>query len=176
MHHLRGKEWYVVYSKPKKEEFAYFHLRLKEIDVFFPRLHLPESVKKRKRIIPLFPNYLFVRIQLSEAYYVVLWSPGVKRFVAFNDIPIPVDANIVRYLMQQANPEGIIAAGSNMKVGQEVQINGGPFDGLVGIIKALPDAKGRIRLFMDLLSRQANVEVPSRFVNSGWVASSQNKN
>jgi len=65
---------------------------------------LPEFLGKRKRIIPLFPNYLLVRIHLVEGYYDVAWSPGVKRFVAFNDIPIPLDVNIVRYLMQQANP------------------------------------------------------------------------
>ena len=176
MQNLGGKEWYVVYSKPNKEEFAHFHLRLKGIDVFFPRLVLPESVKKHKRIIPLFPNYLFVRIRISEEYYYVLWSPGVKRFVSFNDFPVPVDVNIVRYLMQRSNPEGIIMAASNLKVGQEVRINGGPFDGLVGIIKAPPDSKGRIGVLMDLLSRQVHVEVPLRFVNSGWVASPQNKN
>ena len=176
MSHLGNKEWYVVYSKSNKEELAHFHLRLRGLDVFFPRLLLPESFKKHKRIIPLFPNYLFVRIHLSEGYHQVLWSPGVKRFIAFNDIPIPLDGNIVRYLMQRGNPEGIITAGSNLKVGQEVKINGGPFDGLVGIIKQPPDANGRLRVLMNLLSRLVQVEVPVRFVNSGWVASSINKN
>jgi len=77
--------------------------------------------------------------------------------------------------MQQANPQGIIKACSKLKVGEEVLINSGPFEGLIGIIKEPPDAKGRLRVLMKLLSRQVQVEVPLRFVNSGWIVSPKNK-
>jgi len=174
MHHSGGKQWYVIYTKPKGEELARSHLTLKGIDVFFPRLLLPAALGKRKPIIPLFPNYLFVRIQIFEEYRYVAWSPGVKRFVAFNSIPVPLDVNVVKYLMQQANSDGIIKARSKLKVGEEVLINGGPFKGLNGIIKEPPNAKGRLRVLMDLLSRQVQVEVPLSFCNSGWIASAEN--
>jgi transcription antitermination factor NusG len=168
MSEVGKREWYVVYSKPHREESAQFHLQSKGIEVFFPRLLLPESL--RRRIVPLFPNYLFVRIHLLEQYHYVLWSPGVKRFVSFNDVPLPLDDNIAGYLMQQANSDGIITARSNLKVGQEVRINGGPFDGLVGMIQESPNARGRVKVLMKLLSRQIKVEVPVHFVKSGWVA------
>lgn len=168
MSEAEKREWYVVYSKPHKEESAQFHLQLKGIEVFFPRLLLPESL--RRRLVPLFPNYLFVRIYLLEQYHYVLWSPGVKRFVSFNDVPLPLDDDIARYLMHQANPDGIITGRSNLKVGQEVRINGGPFDGLAGLIHEPPNAKGRVKVLMKLLSREIKVEVPVHFVNSGWVA------
>lgn len=164
------RQWFVVYSKPHKEEFAQFRLKVKGLEVFFPRLLLPKSLQRRKQIIPLFPNYLFVRINLSKEYHYVLWSPGVKRFVSFNDIPVPLHDNIVAYLRQQASLEGIITAHSNLKVGQEVQIHGGPFDGLAGIIKEPPDAQGRVKVLMKLLSRHVKVEVPVHFIKSGWVA------
>jgi len=174
MHHSGGKQWYVVYTKPNGEEVACSHLKLKGIDVFFPRLLLPAALGKRKPIIPLFPNYLFVRIQIFEGYHYVAWSPGVKRFVAFNNsIPVPLDVNVVRYLMNQANSDGIIKARSKLKVGEEVLINGGPFEGLIGIIMEPPNAKGRLKVLMDLLSRQVQVEVPLSFCNSGWIASAE---
>lgn len=162
------QRWYVVYSKPHKEEVARFHLESKGLEVFFPRLLLPES-RSRKRIVPLFPNYLFVRIDLSEKYHYVLWSPGVKRFIGFNGSPTPLDDNIVDFLMQQASDEGILTARSNLKVGQQVQISGGPFDGLVGIIEEPPNPKGRVKVLLNLLSRQVKAEVPVQFVRSGWV-------
>jgi transcriptional antiterminator NusG len=112
---------------------------------------------------------LFVRIDLSEEYYYVLWSPGVKRFIGFNGSPTPLDDDIVDFLMQQASDEGIIPARSNLKVGQKVQISGGPFDGLVGIIEEPPNAKGRVKVLLNLLSRQVKAEVPVEFVRSGWV-------
>lgn len=167
MSNMNSKQWYVVYCKPQKEEFAQFHLQLKGIEVFLPMLLLPEALRRRKRILPLFPNYLFVRIRISEEYGYVLWSPGVKRFVSFDDVPLPLEDNIVDYLMEQANSEGIIPARSNLKVGQEVRITGGPFDGLVGIIQDPPDAKGRVRVLMKLLSRQVKIDVPVHFVASG---------
>ena len=168
---MENYQWYVVYSKPQKEQLAQFHLTAKNLEVFLPRLLLPESDRKRKRMVPLFPNYLFVRIRIfSEEYVYVKWSPGVKRFVTFNDMPAPIDEEIVTFLMRQADPMGVIAACSNLKLGQQVQIKGGPFDGLIGILREPPSAKGRVKILLNLLNRETNVDVPAQFIESGWVA------
>jgi transcription elongation factor/antiterminator RfaH len=170
MSHLETRQWYVVYSKPHKEKFAQFHLQLKGLEVFLPQLFLPQFLHKRKRIVPLFPNYLFVRIHIPGEYYHVLWSPGVKRFVGFNEAPTPVGEEIVAFLRQQANADGILTARSSLRVGQEVEITGGPFAGLIGIIQDPPNVKGRVRILMELLSRQVQVEVPVQLIKRGWAA------
>ncbi len=170
--HPEGRRWYVVYSKPYKEELAQFYLRLKGVEVFFPQLLLPESAKKRRRITPLFPNYLFVNIFLPKEYHYVIWSPGVKSLVSFNGGPVPVDDGIITFLRQEATPAGVIVAYSNLKVGQEVIVTRGPFEGLVGIIQEPPNARGRVKVLMRLLSREVKVELPTRFVDTGWVARS----
>ena len=170
MANLDRKEWYVVFSKPRKEEFAQFHLKLKGLQAFFPRLLLPEFSHKSKRIVPLFPNYLFVRINLARDYDHVRWAPGVKSLINFGGGPAPLDDKIAENLLRQANCDGIIAAQSDLKVGQEVQIRGGPFDGVLGVIQRTPDAKGRVRLLMRLLSRRISVEIPVNLIASGWVA------
>ena len=41
------RDWYVIYSKPHKEEQAQFHLGLKGVETFFPRLHLPGPLDLR---------------------------------------------------------------------------------------------------------------------------------
>jgi len=164
------RQWYVVYSKPQKEEYAKFHLCAKGLEVFFPRLLLPESARKRKRLVALFPNYLFVRLRLfSTEYNYVIWAPGVSRIVSFNGSPASIDDGIVDFLMGQANQEGIIDARSNLRSGQEVRVSGGPFDGLVGIIQEPPNAKGRVKVLMKLLSREVQVEVPIRFLECDWL-------
>ena len=170
MANLDRKEWYVVFSKPRKEEFAQFHLKLKGLQAFFPRLLLPEFSHKSKRIVPLFPNYLFVRINLARDYDHVRWAPGVKSLINFGGGPAPLDDKIAENLLRQANCDGIIAAQYDLKVGQEVQIRGGPFDGVLGVIQRTPDAKGRVRLLMRLLSRRISVEIPVNLIASGWVA------
>ena len=162
------RQWYVVYSKPRKEEFAQFNLQLKGLEVFFPRLLLPQPLSKRRRIVPLFPNYLFVRIHSRECHH-VLWSPGVKHLLGCKGVLTPLDEEIVAFLMRQATPDGILTARSSLTAGQEVRITGGPFDGLAGTIQDPPDPRGRVRVLMELLNRQVKVEVPVQFVKSGWV-------
>ena len=164
------RDWYVVYSKPHKEEQAQFHLRMKNLDVFFPRLDLVRVAEKRKRIIPLFPNYLFVRIHLPTEFHYVSWCPGVKRLVSFGDRPIPLDERVVDFLRQQTDPEGVIKAHSQLRPGQEVEIRGGPFDGLIAVIQDPPDAKGRVRILLRLLSRQISVKLGVEFIKGEWVA------
>jgi transcriptional antiterminator RfaH len=164
------REWYVVYSKPHKEEQAQFHLRMKGLDVFFPRLDLVRVAEKRKRIIPLFPNYLFVRIHLPTEFHYVTWSPGVKRLVSFGDRPIPLDDDVVNFLKQQTDTEGLIKAHSQLRSGQEVEIRGGPFDGLIAIIQEPPDSKGRVRILLKLLSRQISVKLGVEFIKGEFVA------
>jgi transcription elongation factor/antiterminator RfaH len=166
------RQWYVVYCKPQKERYAQFHLESKQLQVFFPRLLLPEGSKSRKRIVPLFPNYLFVNLHiLSEECFYVTWSPGVKRIVSFNGCPAPIDAQIITFFIQQADQEGIIPARTNLKAGQEVRITGGPLDGLIGILQEPPNASGRVKILLKLLNRETRVEVPIQFIKSGWVAS-----
>ena len=164
------KEWFVVLSKPRREEFAQFHLRLKGLETFFPRLMLPKFTYKTKRIVPLFPNYLFVHADLARDYDQVRWAPGVKSFVHFGSVPAPLDDKIAEGLLREANCDGIIPAQCDLKVGQEVQIRGGSFEGLLGVVQRTPDARGRVRLLMKLLSRRIAVEVPVHLISAGWVA------
>src|SRR5260221_9735751 len=105
----RDRLWYVVYSKPRREEFAQTHLRRKGLEVFFPRLALPHARQGQGQLVPLFPNYLFVRLQIPEEYAYALWAPGVKTLVSFNGVPAPIDEEIISFLQKQSGPENIIA-------------------------------------------------------------------
>ena len=164
------RQWYVIYSKPQKEEYARLHLSSKGLDVFFPQLLFPPSAKKRKRLVPLFPNYLFVRLScFSDEFSYARWSPGVSRIVSFNGVPAALDEDVVTFIMRQANSEGIITARSKLKAGEEVRVSHGPFQGLVGIIQEAPTSKGRVKILLKLLSRQVRAEVPIEYVEGGWV-------
>jgi transcriptional antiterminator NusG len=130
---------------------------------------LPRFSYKSKLIVPLFPNYLFVHMNLATDYNQVRWAPGVKSFVHFGGSPIPLQDEIAENLIRQADDEGIIPAQCDLKIGQEVQIRGGPFDGVIGVIQRTPDARGRVQLLMELLSRRIAVEIPVHLISAGWV-------
>jgi transcriptional antiterminator RfaH len=168
------KHWFAVYTKPQKEEYAELNLRLREIDTFFPKLFLPKSAKRKKQVVALFPNYLFVRCGIvSEECGSIVWCPGVKRLVCFSGTPAIIDDSVMEFLMSQAGPDGLISARCNVKVGQKVSIDGGPFDGLVGIIQEPPNAKGRVKVLLQLLNRETNVDVPVQLIKASWVTQAQ---
>ena len=160
----------MIYSKPHKEEQAQFHLGLKGVESFFPRLQLPGLVEKKTRLTPLFPNYLFARIHLPTEYHYVIWAPGVKKIVSFSDTPVPIEEDVIRFLKENADSTGVIQARSQLRRGQEVEVTGGPFNGLLGIIQDPPDAKGRIKILLKLLSRQITVNLGVEFIKAEHAA------
>lgn len=173
---IETDRWYVAYAKPRKEERVIFHAQRKGVTVFFPKLLLPHQFVKRQKTVPLFPSYVFVRIEAPEQYAYVRWSPGVKYVVNFNGTPAPVDDHIIHFLKQQADPEGLLAARSTLQAGQKVRLCEGPFAGLVGIIQNPPDAKGRVKVLLELLGREVKVRVPAACTenpdnNSQWTIS-----
>ena len=163
----RHRDWYVIYSKPHKEEQVQMHLGLKGIETFFPRLKLPGG---KKGITPLFPNYLFARIDLAAEAHCIIWSPGVKRIVSFSDQPVPLDESVVEFLKERADSTGVIHAQSRLSAGQQVEITGGPFDGFVGIIENPPNAKGRVKILLKLLSRPISVRLGVEFIRNQSIA------
>lgn len=166
----RGKNWYVVLTKVRSEETAQVHLTTKGIEVFYPKLFLP-ATKSGRNVVSLFPNYVFVRIDVdSSEYYQVTWCPGVKKLVSFGGTPAAVENSVIKFMQEQADARGLIVAKSNLKVGDEVQIANGPFKGLMGIIQEPPDTRSRVKVLMAILSRQVQVEVPAGYINMGWVA------
>ena len=164
------RDWYAVYSNRNKEEQAQFHLSLKGVECYFPRLWVPGSRLSKNRIVPLFPNYLFVRVNIALESHLIIWTPGVKRIVSFSDEPIPIDESVMRFLQAQANEKGIIQARSRLKRGEEVEISGGPFDGLMGIIQSPPDNRGRVKVLLRLLSRQVCVKFGVEFIKGSRAA------
>jgi len=164
------KYWFAVHTKPQKEEYAELNLRLRGIDTFLPKLFLPNAAKRKKQVVALFPNYLFVRCEIiSEQYGSIVWCPGVKRLVSFDGTPAIVENSIMEFLMGQTGADGVISSRCNVEVGQKVSIDGGPFDGLVGIIQQPPNARGRVKVLLQLLNRETNVDVPVQFISASWL-------
>jgi transcription elongation factor/antiterminator RfaH len=161
MEQIETHRWYVVYTKPRKETLVQCQVQHKGVPLFFPKLRLPPSRAKQPQLIPLFPNYLFVRIEAAWQYDAVRWAPGVRYVVNFNGTPAPVDDAAIAFLQQHADTQGVLTACSTLQTGQEVLIREGPFAGLTGIIEYPPDAKGRVKVLLSLLGRQVTVPVPA---------------
>lgn len=154
------KDWFVVRTKPRKEDCAEANLSRRNVAVYCPRILEPVGFGSDWTTVPLFPGYIFVRIDLHGEYHSVLWTPGVKGFVAFGEIPTAVRPGIVEFLLQESGEDGVIHPARRLRAGERVRIKHGPFAGLIGIIEQPCPERGRIRVLMDFLRQGTAVEVP----------------
>ena len=152
----RDRQWYVVRAKARKEDYAVQQLERRGVAVFLPRI----LEYGRDEIAPLFPGYLFVHIALLEQYYRVVWSPGVRSFVAFGPTPTPVQESAIRFIAASAGEGGIIRPLAPFKAGDRVQIKSGPFAGLLAIVQRPCSQRGRVQILLDFLRQGTTVELP----------------
>ena len=155
------RQWFVVRSKARKEDYAVQQLERRGVTAFLPRI----LEYGRDEVAPLFPGYLFVQIVLAEQYYRLVWSPGVRKFVAFGAIPTPVQESVIYLIAASAGEGGIIRPLPPFRPGDRVQIRSGPLAGLVAVIQRPCSDRGRVKIFLDFLRRGATVELPIGLVD-----------
>jgi transcriptional antiterminator RfaH len=153
-------DWFVVRTKSHREDVAKINLERRGVEVFLPRV---QEFGRRGvvRIAPLFPGYLFVNVSLVDAYYRVVWTPGVRTFVAFGERPTPLQPAVIALLRQSGDEHHVIHTGPRFKVGDQVQITEGPFAGLVAIIERPCSPRGRVRVLLDFLRQGTRLELPA---------------
>ena len=66
--------WYVVHTNPNKEEIAERHLIRQNYVIYFPRYKkIINHARKISTVVkPLFPRYLFIKIDLHLYFYIKL--------------------------------------------------------------------------------------------------------
>ena len=159
--HGRARSWFVVRSKARKEDFAVQQLERRGVTTFLPRI----LEFGRDEIAPLFPGYLFVHIALLEQYYRVVWTPGVRGFVAFGPVPTPVQETVISFIAASAGEGGVIRPLASFKTGDRVQIRSGPLAGLLAVVQRPCSGRGRVQILLDFLRQGTPVELPVGFVD-----------
>jgi transcription antitermination factor NusG len=146
--------WYVMQSKPNKEDLLCDQLRAREIRVFYPRIRVKPTNPRARKVKPFFPGYLFVNVDLEKiAISTLAWIPGANRMVSFDDQPASVPELVIKKIYEQI--EKINETGgeqrNKFKHGDVVQIMDGPFKGFSGIFDRNLDGNGRVRILLKLL-------------------------
>lgn len=82
------KNWYVIQTKPKKEEEADSYLSTRGVEIFSPLVETftARNAKLAKELKPLFPGYIFGKFDLEQNYPLVRWGRGLRKFWGLEDI------------------------------------------------------------------------------------------
>ncbi|HEY7231045.1 MAG TPA: transcriptional activator RfaH [Pseudolabrys sp.] len=155
--------WYVVHTQCRAENQAAKQLEKQGYQVFCPRYRrtVRHSRKTKSVLAPLFPNYLFVRLDISrDRWRSINGTRGVVRLLMQGEAPQPVPDDVMNGLRAQTRTDGTFEWTANLKVGGPVRIVNGPFAEFLGTLQSL-NAAGRVQVLLNLLGRSVSVALRS---------------
>jgi transcription antitermination factor NusG len=153
------RRWFAVITTPQHEKAAFRHLDFGGIETFLPTYESSRVWKNRQKVtveLPLFPTYLFVRIDRGERTR-VLRTPGVRQLVGNSREPLSVADREIEFLRssileKKAEPY------ADLIEGQRVRIKSGPMQGVEGWL-VRKSSGWRFILTVQLIHHQVAVEV-----------------
>jgi len=160
--------WYVLHSKPRKEEMLAEQLELRKIEAFAPHIRVQVVNPRARRVRPYFPGYIFVRADLDEMGLSVLqYVPGSAGLITFGGTPAFVPDGLIHAIRQRV--EEINLAGGELfdalKPGETVLVHSGPFAGYEGIFDVRLPGTERVKVLLKLLqNRKMLVELPAGYI------------
>jgi len=157
--------WYVLRSKPNKEMLLWEQLVIRKVETFYPQIHVQPVNPRSRKVKAYFPGYLFVHVDLDQIGFSILqWTPGAMGFVSFDSQPAMVPDILIHTIQKKVDE--INAAGGEkfheLKKGDLVEIQSGPFAGYEAIFDARLPGSERVRVLLKLIQgRAAKMEVPA---------------
>lgn len=153
--------WYVVHTKPRKESVAEANLQRQDFQTYLPWLKRTARYRGtwREIVEPLFPRYLFLRIDPgAQAVAPIRSTLGVTTLVTFGNRLTPVPEAVIDTLRHNADAQtGLHAAPAPiLRKGQSIAVKGGPFDGLQGVFDT-SSGEERVAILLNILGKSTRV-------------------
>lgn len=161
-------QWFVARHRPYQANLAVERARAAGFDVIAPM----QTVRKPGRddvISPVFPGYLFVRLDLSRRDWGLLLQPniGLVGILATPfGTPIPLPSGFVEGFMQLANSDGVFPywwpgdppASVRLadRIGRQHRVTAGPWVSFTG--RCVSANRNKVALLLELFGRQTIVE------------------
>ena len=116
-------KWFAVVTMPQHEKAAFRHLDFAGIETFLPTYESSRTWRNRQKVkvqLPLFPTYLFVRIDQGDRAR-VLRTPGVRQLVGNSREPVCLHDREIEYLRtslseQKAEPYAGLLDGQRVRI------------------------------------------------------------
>lgn len=161
-----GLRWYALRTKPRKEPEVEKRLSNFRLEVFLPWLQSRRRVGTRYRwmLTPLFPGYLFCRLDVFVSGKAARYAPGVVDFVKFGNRIGEVRIDVIQGLRERC-PNGIAQIQPRTyKAGEPVMVREGPFSGLEAVFERELKKSERVAILLEILGRQTRLVLSSEMI------------
>ncbi len=161
---LGSVRWFVVHTKPKDEYRVKTHLGTLKIETLLPLCHDFRYVQgKMSPIIhPLFPSYLFARLDIEQHYPKVKYTRGVTRILGVGNEPTPISDAVIEMLRDRMADDDTVELFRELQDGDLVQVTSGPLKDFVGVFQKGLSTKKRVRILLNMIGVEVPVQI-SRF-------------
>ena len=142
--------WYLVRTKPNREHYVREQLAHIVPKVFLPMLKRPVSRLHRRSpsTVPLFPQYIFVRLYLATHYFEIRYLPGVTGFVSTGCSPLEVSEDIVDSIRARCTDGVVQLYPMPFRCGDHVRMVEGPFRDFEAIFEGYLSGTKRVAILM----------------------------
>jgi transcriptional antiterminator RfaH len=154
-----AKNWYVIHTKPRNEKKVFEQIVNKEIESFLPLIQTVRywSDRKKKIMVPLFPNYVFVNTNENDRIRAISNTFGALRYVIYQKKPAIISNKEIKNIkLSLQAPEKIKIEEKQILEGDLVEITGGIFRGLTGYIKEI---RGHYKLIVNIMELNSTFSV-----------------
>lgn len=149
------RNWYLIHCEPQRDpqvERLVSHISL---EAFAPRI--PKS-RRRNGDKPLFPGYVFVRMDLASGVWNhIRYLPGVRALVEIGGGPCPVGDEIVETIRTRVTTYQ--PGGLRLGRGDRVMVATGAFADLEGVFCEALSGEERVAILVDMMRRQVRIEL-----------------
>jgi transcription antitermination factor NusG len=157
--------WFALRVKCRYEKLVSTLLRDKGYEEFLPLYWSRRRWSDRFQSVdlPLFPGYVFCRLNPQQPRLPLLITPGAMYFVGVGRSPEPIDDGEIGAI-QSALRSGLRAEPwPFLKVGHRVRLEEGPLNGLEGILIEVRK-QHRIVVSVTLLQRSMAIEIERQWI------------
>jgi transcription antitermination factor NusG len=143
-------KWYVVQTKPRKEDEVVKRFGMADLETFNPKM---KSLATGLR--HLFPNYVFVRWDLTKAHkhHMIKYTRGVNKVLGSKEMPVPISDEIIDLIKERIDTSNTIES-QTFKRGSRVKVKRGLLKDLIGILEKPVSAEGRVAVLLRLYERE----------------------
>jgi len=155
--------WYVLRSKPQKEEFLFNQLSARGFKVFYPSLCVRPVNPRSRTSRPYFPGYLFLCMDVkADGYSAFQWMPGSLGLVSFDGEPAIVPIELIHGIQRSVDhANASFEERSVLNSGDLVVVRDGVFDGYEAIFDSHMPGNDRVRVLLQYLKgRQVPLVLP----------------
>lgn len=162
--------WYVTHTHPKAEGQALRHLTRQGFAAYLPLYRKRRSHARRIEMVkaPLFPSYLFVRMDVGRVRWRAIRSTiGVRHLICNGDMPAPVPQGVVEELRAREDENGLfpLRPPPPFEPGETVRVGQGTLRDQVGQFEGVAD-QDRVVILLNMLGRPFRVTLPLEAVEA----------